>query len=106
MTKYHPGDKVTVKAIVRHNCLCPDLLGVVIGDVDNARQTIVINVDEIVSHEAPLRVGDKVKIAFPNGSHLHSDLEFTVICICDGHAWIKNGNSSPITFSVDKLERV
>lgn len=66
-----------------------------------------VPVTAIIKHmPRELQVGDKVKMAFPNGSHLHSDLEFTVICICDGHAWIKNGNSSPITFSVDKLERV
>ncbi len=108
MSKYHPGDKVTVRAIVRHNCLSPNFLGVVICEEDDEpRQTTTIPVSAIVSHEkVPLRKGDKVKMAFPNGSHLHSDLEFTVICICDGHAWIKNGNSSPITFSVDKLERV
>ena len=105
MTKYHPGDKVTVKAIVRHNCLCPDLLGVVIGDVDNARQTIVINVDEIVSHEAPLRVGDRVKFV-----DKRSIATYEVLSLYKDAAWIVNINSGlnepPFTLPASDLERV
>lgn len=106
MTKYHPGDKLTVRATVRHNCMSPDLLGIVIGDDDVLRQTTTIPVSAIVSHEkVPLRKGDKVK--FTDNRSLSA---YEVLSIYKDAVWIvdvTNGlNEPPFTVSTFNLERV
>ena len=107
MIKYHPGDKLTVRATVRHNCMSPDLLGIVIGDDDVLRQTTTIPVSAIITHEkVPLRKGDIVKVrkeeynAFKNGG------SYTVLEVYGDYAWIRHENCSPMTYSIDSLERV
>jgi hypothetical protein len=103
MTKYHPGDKVTVRATVAYNCMSPKLVGVSFRDNDDYKGiTVVVSTSDIVSHEkVPLRQGDKVKSV--DGI---DRTEYTVLEVYEDYAWVKSENSSPMTFCLHNLERV
>jgi hypothetical protein len=104
MTKYHPGDKVTVKATVRHNCMSGRLLGVEFigeGNIDNV--TVVIPVDQIVSHEkVPLRIGDYIKSKVSTQSN-----KYKILALHKNTAWIIGaGEEQAHTVYLENFERV
>lgn len=104
MSKYHPGDKVTVKAIVRHNCLSPNFLGVVICEEDDEpRQTTTIPVSAIVSHEkVPLRVGDYIKSKISIKS-----CKYKILALHKNTAWVIGDKEEEAhTVYISNFERV
>jgi len=103
MTKYHPGDKITVRATVAYNCMSPRVIGVKFDmDDDFNGATYVVSTNSIVSHEkVPLRKGDKVK--FANNDEIPHIFE--VLGISGKYAWITR-DEIPFTVLLNKLERV
>ncbi len=104
MTKYHPGDKITVRATVAYNCMSPKVIGVKFDmDDDFNGANYVVSTNSIVSHEkVPLRKGDKVKV----NDDTNFEKTFTILEVYDDYAWVKSEHSSPMTMCLHNLERV
>ncbi len=108
MTKYLPGDQVTVRATVAYNCMSPKCIGVRFEtDDERVSSPVVIHTTAILSHtKVPIRKGDKVRIHTEsfmyNGEHT-----FYVVEVTGKYAWIKqDGEAIPMTVDVKHLERI